>query len=433
MKKILLIIGLIALLAQAASAKLLVDSISMEPTYIEPGDEVKINVKFHEDPATWKLTSVKTSSGEKLPVGQDKDKYYITKLIPYDNLAKEHILIKKGERDVGHLYYGESWTSPFEIAVKDRAPEAMYGMELQILRTNLDKTAEPEIAFTTRFNVSVQGNPKFTISSDNQLTAGESKKFKVLISNVGGGVAKHVSVIVNASSPLTVLKSSSIYAGDMSGKAYKEMNYDMHVDSSASPRAYNLPVQIRYTDRAGTEQTIQKKLGVKVAGIPMVSSNLDSFDDFMQGTKGTVTVSIINKGFIDAKFLSVKLSDTKDYTVTSNSDIYIGNLASDDFETEDYTIKLSEGASGKIPLRVTISFTEENNNEMHVVEQLLDLNVLTEDEFYELHPKQNGMQQATSMLLAIPAIIVGYLVLWFLFKIIGLITGFLDRKLFRRT
>ncbi|MFH1404225.1 MAG: hypothetical protein ABIH11_08160 [Candidatus Altiarchaeota archaeon] len=433
MKRMLLVFGLMMLAAHCAAGQLLVDSLSTNPSYIEAGDNVDVYVKFHEDPSTWKLTSVKSSSGERIPVGKDKDVYYVSRISAADDISRQYLILKIGERDVGHLYYGESWTTPFEIKVKDTAPEGIYGLEFQIVETNIAKTAPYEVVMTKRFNLTVEGNPKLAITSDSELTAGETEKFKVSVSNVGGGIAKHVTVELNATDPLTVLKSSSTYVGDMSGRTFKDLSYELHVDSAATPKAYTIPVDIRYTDRNGVDQTVKKNLGVKVAGMPMVTASLEEFEDFKAGTTGKVTVSVINKGFIDAKFLSVQMLDTDDYTVTSNSDIYIGNLASDDFETEDFTVKVAEGVSGKMPLKVKVSYTEENNNQMHVEERKLEMNVMSDDEYYKQHPKTNGTQQLVSAVMLLPAIVVAYIVLWLLFKIVGAITGFIDRKIFRRT
>jgi hypothetical protein len=431
-KNFVLVFGLMMLVAQSVSAQLLLDSMYTNPIYIEAGDNVNIYVKFHEEPSTWKLTSVPSKSGERQPVGKDKNVYYLARIVPVDDITKTQVLLKIGERDVGFLNYGESWTTPFEIRVTDNAPATIYGFEFQVLKTDIQKKAPLEVVMTRRFNLTVEGEPKFAITSDSQVTAGETKNFKVTVSNVGGGIVKHVTVDLNATSPLTVLKSSSQYIGDMSGKVYKDIIYELNIDSAASPKSYTIPVDVKYTDRSGTSQTVKKTLGVKVQGMPMVTASLDSFDDFMAEATGTVTVSVVNRGFIDAKFLSVELVDTKDYTVTSNSDVYIGNLASDDFEKEDFTIKVAEDVSGKIPLNVKVTYTEENNNQMHVKDELLELNVMTEEEYYKKHPKQNGLQQAKTVLIAIPGIVVAYIVLWLLLKIVGSITGFIDRHVFKR-
>lgn len=430
--RLLTAVFIVMLMASMACAQVRFDSVSMEPTYIEPGDDVEFYVKFHEGLSKREILVTPTKDSERLPVGDEAMKYYKALIVPKDDATDKYVIIKERQRNVGHMFPGETWTTPFEIHVSDKAPATTYTLTFEVLKTNIDGTEEGEVILSRDLSFNVQGTPKISIDSDSQLKAGEITDFNVKLTNVGGGTARHVTVGLNATSPLSILKSASVYVGDMSGKTSREVTYQMHVDSSADPKAYNVPVLITYVDRNGATQMVGQLIGVKIASMPMVSASLDSQDDFMAGTEGAVTVSVVNEGFVDAKFLSVELVETNEYTVTSNSDVYIGNLASDDFETEDFEIKVADGVSGKIPLKVKVKYTEENNNERHIEEPKIELNVLSAGEYYKKHPKANGTQQLMSVVMVIPALVIGYIVLWLLFKIVGAITGFIDRKVFRR-
>ncbi|MBD3389061.1 MAG: hypothetical protein GF416_08235 [Candidatus Altiarchaeales archaeon] len=420
-------------MVSTACAQARFDSVSIEPPYIEPGNDVNVYVKFHEGLNKRDILVTPTKDDERLPVGDDTAVYYLAVLTPKDDATSDYILVKDQRKSIGHMYPGETWTAPFEIHVSDSAPPTTYTLSFEVLKTDIQGTEEGEVILSREIGLDVKGVPSFTLASDSQLRSGETKDFHVTVSNVGGGTARHVLVSLNATSPLTVLKSSTLYAGDMSGVAAKNLVYELHVDSSAEPRAYSIPVEITYTDRNGSAHMVTKSIGVKVQGMPVVTANLDSQDDVMEAMSGSITLSVVNKGFIDAKFLSLELEDSDQYTVTSNHEVYIGNLASDDFETEDFTVKVAEGVTGKVPLKVKVSYTEENNNEMHLVQPELYLNVLPSDEYYALHPKTNGSQQIMGVVFAVPALIVGYIVLWLLFKIVNAITGFIDRKVFRKT
>ncbi len=433
MRKFLTVLALVLLMASPALGQARFDSVSMEPSYVEPGDDVEVVVKFHEGLTTRELYATPTRDEEPLPLYENKDTSYVATLTPKNAAAAEHLLVKQDQRRVGHLFTGESWSVPFDVHVSDDTPPTNYTLEFRLLKTDLEGTGETTVALSKDIQVKVNGVPKFTLDSDSQLTAGETQDFTVRVGNVGGATARQVTLTLNSTFPLTVLRSSTAYIGDMPGDAHQELVYDLNVDSSADPKSYTMPVDIKYVDRAGATQTVTKNLGVKVEGMPVISASLDSFDDFMAGVEGTVTVSVINKGFVDANFLSVELVETGDYTVTSNSEVYIGNLASDDFETEDFTIKVADGVSGKIPLKVKVSYTEENRNQVHEEDHNLDLNVLAEDEYLMKHPRANGIQSLIGMVAVIPLLIIAYLVLWLLWKLVGLITGFIDRKVFKRS
>ena len=433
LKTVIGIMIVMTLVATLVSAQARFDSVSMDPPYIQAGDDVNVYVKFHEGLNKREIYSVSTSKGgEKLPVGENADVSYIARLMAKDDATNEYILIKEGDRNVGHLFTGESWTTPFQVHVADDAPATNYTLSFELLKTTIKSPSDGEVILSQDIQVEVSGTPKFTIDSDSEMKAGETKKFKVMVSNVGGGVAKQVMVNLNATAPLTVLRSSSVYVGDMEGGAEKDVSYDLYADSKANPMAYTVPVEIKYTDRSGVQQTVAKVVGVKVQGMPQVSANIDSFDDMKAAMSGKVTINVANKGFVEAKFLTLSIADMKDYTVTGKNDVYIGNLASDDFQTEDFKIKVADGVSGKIPVNVRVSYTEENNNQVHEEQQTLFINVLPADEYDKLHPTSNGTTQVSSYIMLIPALVVAYIVLWLIMKIVGAVTGFIDRKVFRK-
>jgi hypothetical protein len=229
-----------------------------------------------------------------------------------------------------------------------------------------------------------------------------------------------------------MLGSNEVYVGDIADSSPRNMSFSLYVDSSASPKAYEIPITITYLDRAGAKQTVSKKIGVKVIGSPNVETSIDSQDDLNAGAAGKITLSVANKAFVDAKFLSIQLLDTKDYTVTSGNGVYIGNLASDDFQTEEFSIKVAEGVSGKIPMKVKITYTEENNNMVHVDEPAVTFNVMSDEDYFKKHPQGNGTQTLIMLLLALPALVAAYLVLWLLLKVVGVLTTFIDKRVFKR-
>ncbi|MCX6694970.1 MAG: hypothetical protein NTU61_01575 [Candidatus Altiarchaeota archaeon] len=431
MKKIVLCILVLSLIAQYVSAQVIVDSVSVEPSYVEAGNDVDINVKFHESLQKRDLFSAPAGGTGKSPTINDQNVFYIVKLVPNDEISSRYVIIKDGEKKVGHMFKGESWTTPFKIKVSDDAPVTSYSLEFQVYETNAEYQA-PSLSRTYDFNVTINGVVQFIVSSDDQARAGEKAAFNVQLVNVGGGIARHVSVSANASSPLTILGSNEVYVGDISDSDPRNISFTLYVDSVASPKAYEIPVTVSSVDRYGSKQTMTRMLGVKVGGSPKVEASLDKQDDFKSGSTGKLTLSVANTAFVDAKFLSIQILDTKDYTVTSKTDAYIGNLASDDFQSEEFSVKVADGVNGKIPLKVKITYTEENNNIVHVEEPQVFLNVMPDSEYYMKHPQTNGTQTLMMVVILVPGLVFAYLALWLLLKIVGVITTFIDKRVFKR-
>lgn len=427
-----IVFGLMLVLMTAhAAADVRVDSVSLDPTQIDPGNEVNVYVKLNKQLDRREVYGGAERVGSKTVLRDDPNVFYMAKLVAKDSAASKYLIILDGEKNIGHLFDGESWTTPFKIRVSADAPPADYGMEYQLIETDADYKTRGDVK-SYEFNVPVKGTVKFSISSNAALTLGETDTLALTIENVGGGNARQVSVDLNASSPFTILASSEAYAGDMAGITSKSLSYVISVASSAKPGAYEIPMIVKYVNSTGSEVEIKKTLGVEVAGEPDINVMLDSADLLKTGGKGEVTLQVINKGFIDAKFLNLQLVSTSDYTVDEPSKVYIGNLASDDFESQEFTIKVNDGVQdGAIPLAAVVEYRKENSNKVERLEAAVNVNVLSDAE-YASKMKSNGGMGAVSIVLAIPALIVAYLILWLIVKIVGVITTFLNRRLFKR-
>jgi hypothetical protein len=113
--------------------------------------------------------------------------------------------------------------------------------------------------------------------------------------------------------------------------------------------------------------------------------------------KGTITLNIINKGLIDAKFMNVVVKDTENYEVVSSNEEYIGNVDSDDFETTDITI-MRKNMQNPFDLQFDVTYLDANNNE-YMSSEIISV---------KLYPGENGGFGFGSILLIIIVLIVGY-------------------------
>ncbi len=436
MKKAILVTGILVLtLIQAIHAEPRFDSISLDPSYIEAGDTVNVYVKFHEHPDMRNVLSAgsRGEGGPRIVAGENPRVFYRTKLVPADDISKAYILIKNGEGKVGHLFIGESWTSLFKIKIRDNAPATTYSMEFQIIGTDIDGEKE-ELIISNDVEIPVRDSVEFNISSDNALDVGSTGNIKIGIGNEGGGIARHVNVGLTLNSPFTTATSSSRYLGDFKAGEEKNVEFFVSVSSDARIMTYKIPLTITYIDSDGVEQMVRKEIGVKIKTVPDLYLGLDEADSFAPGRKGTITLSIANKGFVDAKFLMLKLLPSEYYRVDSISEAYIGNLDSDDVETEDMTIKVSDNApAGRIPLRVELYYKGEGSNKNYVLSREIPLRILTPEEYAAEHPQQDGISTVLKVVFAIPVFILGVVIVWLIYKIIELIINGLNKRLFSKS
>jgi hypothetical protein len=105
--------------------------------------------------------------------------------------------------------------------------------------------------------------------------------------------------------------------------------------SDATPGDYEIPYNLEYEvnnelrARTGT-------IGVKVRANPDLDFTINVGNPVLN-KKGKVSLKIINKGFSDARFVSVKVL-AEDFTLLSDDEVYIGSVDSDDFETVNFDV-----------------------------------------------------------------------------------------------
>ncbi len=264
------------------------------------------------------------------------------------------------------------------------------------------------------------------------LTPGNTTELTIKLSNMGSAVADDVSVTLDLTDPFTAIKSSERYIGDIKSHETKDIEFKILVDATADIKAYEIPLSIEYFDSSGTKREITKDIGIQVTGKPEIKVTLEEADFFTSGSKGKVTINVINKGFADVKFLNLKLLSTEQYDVLSSSETYIGNLDSDDTDSEEFEIQIKQVPPGRIPLKIEVSYKEKNSNVDHVDSMDVWLNVLSKEEYAQKKPTNGIVSLLITAIGALIGIIILILVIWFVYKLLTSLTGYLDRRLFKR-
>jgi len=139
-----------------------------------------------------------------------------------------------------------------------------------------------------------------------------------------------------------------------------EISFDLFTDATAESKVYKVPYTLTYSDASGTNFTKQGIVGLLVETEPDLTVNIDKTEIYSAGAKGLIEFKLVNKGFSDIKFLDVKLSENKDFKILSNPEVYIGKLDSDDYETADYTLMVSNTAKDQIILPLHVEYRDAN-------------------------------------------------------------------------
>ncbi len=146
-------------------------------------------------------------------------------------------------------------------------------------------------------------------------------------------------------------------------KKSEDVSFSLFIDADAASQAYKIPYVLHYDDSTGANFTRSGVIGLIVDAKPELSANMEETEIFGAGQKGAVRILFVNKGFGDIRFLDVHLKGSSSYDILSSDQAYIGNLDSDDFESAEFTLLLSNGARDSVMLPLTITYRDANGKE----------------------------------------------------------------------
>lgn len=429
---IFLTMGLMIL--SSAQADVVVDSHYADDSYIEAGDEVNLHMKYHRAPLGSLVGAqgqIQDQNGNVVEQGSPDD-FYMTRLVADSELSKENIIFKESKKQVGHISVGESWSSKFSIKMKEDAAAGEYELKAYVYKTNPDYEIE-KTAFQQPITIEVRGNPYFNIEAENTFSVGSTDNVEVTLENNGGGVAKNVHVALELKEPFTPVDSSRKYVGDIPAGQKKKISYKASLATQAAVKTYKVPVKVGFRDNNGTPGQVSTTIGVTVDSKPSLTTGLDESDELAPGVSGEAVVLIANRGFVNAKFLEIELLESENYEIQSIKQMYIGNLDSDDIETQDFEIKVDENFDKeKLPLKIKLTYKGEGSDEIYTKESSIEVPVITKQEYQAKNQETSQQDMINQALIIVPAAFVGLLLIWFLYKLFGAITGFVNRKLFSR-
>ena len=145
------------------------------------------------------------------------------------------------------------------------------------------------------------------------------------------------------------------------GGAATSVDFDLLVDPDAASKSYKVPLMLRYSDLLNKNYSKSNVVTMVVGGEPEVSIGIDSTTIYTAGAAGDVTVKIVNRGLPDMKFVNLKLLSSDKYKTLSPSEIYIGNIDSDDYETADFKLYMEKTSDKSVAIPLTVEYKDANN------------------------------------------------------------------------
>lgn len=176
--------------------------------------------------------------------------------------------------------------------------------------------------------------------------------------------------------PFTPIGSSEQSVSKIDEDEEEEFMFRIKAANNIAPGDYKIPFVLAFFDEE--EKTRTGSVGVSVNS----SADLDfmvSLDNPVIGEQGQITLRIVNKGFADAKFLSIRVIP-EGFRLLSEDGVYVGTVDSDDFETATFDVVFND----KNHLFIAIVEYKDFNNKDVRREVNLPITVYTREEALNL-------------------------------------------------
>ena len=243
-----------------------------------------------------------------------------------------------------------------------------------------------------------------SVDSEN-LAPGKQGQIRIEIENILSDDVGDVSLSLDFSGlPITPVGTSTMSTDEIEEDEEEDFFYTARAANDATPGDYEIPYKLSYTIRGETEEKLREgTIGITVSAEPDLDFSINS-ENAVIGMSGQVSLKIVNKGFSNARFVSVKVLQ-RDFTLLSDNEEYIGEIESDDFETVNFDVRFNKKNSH---LEALVEYRNFDNEK--VIESIdLPLKVYTREEAL-----QNGIIQKSSIptIISVVILLVLLIILW---------------------
>lgn len=351
MKKIWIIGVMLILLCTLAAARqtvvtkaseMKIDLLRYDPSPVQPGDTTDV---------WFEIANLKTEQINDFNVKLVED-------YPFSAVSEKSL-------DFSRLSAGDKVQFKFTLGVNREATEGTYNVFIQYYsRTAGVITSEPFTITVKRTGaiVSTGIDVKESDEEVQRIAPGSVADVSVSVKNTGSSVMQDISVKLDLSSTALPFAPVGMTAEQKlkrveSGKE-EIVGFKLIALPNAAEGVYKIPVIIKYYDETGQLFNSSEIVGLVVGSAPKLKIAIESTELTTKVKAGKMVLKLINFGTSDVKFATVSIAPGVEYEIISESDSYIGNIDSDDYETAEFRIKAN---AGKLVIPVSIEYMDANN------------------------------------------------------------------------
>jgi hypothetical protein len=245
---------------------------------------------------------------------------------------------------------------------------------------------------------------------------GDVVEVRFKIENIGSETLDNIFMEVLPKKPFTLYGGSPVKTigklrSSQTGADAAIVDFKLKVDEDAAAGENELEVKLTSGAIEYIYDSNEFLIDVEEYNLPGIKAYVRESSILQAGDRGKVVIEIANTDLGDAKFAQLTLEETEDYQILSSSNyIYLGDIDSDDTESEEFEIYVDPDVGNKLEIPVLIQY-QDNNEVNHEMELVLELRIFNSGELKTLGFE--GSSMVVPILLIILVVLAG-LIYWHL-------------------
>jgi len=222
-----------------------------------------------------------------------------------------------------------------------------------------------------------------------EIAPGESAVIELVVENDLNKDVEDLSISLDLSSELLPFapfgKGISKFLDELDEDDSEKFNFEIIASPDAELGIYKIPVKMKYKEKNEEEFKEEESLiGIAINSEAELGINLKK-PYLIKGKKEKILVEVINKGLSKVKFLemSVSIDNLKGIKFLSQTNKYIGDIDSDDFDDAEFELIANENAPSQTNLVVLLKYRDSSNKEF-IKTETLNLRLYSNEEAIKL-------------------------------------------------
>lgn len=308
-------------------------------------------------------------------------------------------------QNIGTLQSGQQVQLDFKMRAASDAPQGDDNLFFSCMSANNGWT-QAQLPVQVAY-----GNAVLQItgvqSTPQDIPPGSTSTMVLTLQNQANEQLDDVNVFLDLSSPSlpvsTLGTTGDANLGSIAALGNTSTQFQLIADPDATPGVYKIPVYLTYQDPAGTVYSRNSTISAVVYAPPQVTATLDSTQLAYSGEQVNFTISVTNSGLFDVKRLIASIGQSKGYTLLSPSELYLGDIQSNDFQTANVQVFVNT-TNGTIQVPVQVSYLDSFNN-LHTQTLTVPVQVYSQAQLYQLGFVQGGSGAYTLLAVAVLLVI----------------------------